>query len=259
MCVTVQRNGQIVEITLDRPKANTLDVETSNRLRHALTAFRDDPDLMVAILTAAGDRFFSAGWDFNAAIAGESAKDDYGPSSYAGSTEMFNLRKPVIAAVNGYAVGGGFEVALACDLIVCADHAIFSLPEVRRGLMADGGGAIRLPKRIPRAIAMELLLTGRQMSASEAAHFGLVNRVVPLKELLPTARQLANDIVSAAPLAILGTMELVQNVEGLGVEDGYRRMRSEELELYERCHASEDAKEGPLAFMEKRAPVWLGR
>jgi len=259
MCVQIQQSDGILEIILDRPKANTLDVETSNKLRDALATFRDDPELLVAILTAAGDRFFSAGWDFNAAIAGESAKFDYGPDSYAGSTEMFDLRKPVIAAVNGHAAGGGFELALGCDLIICADHAVFSLPEVKRGLMADGGGAIRLPKRIPRAIAMELLLTGRQMSASEAAHFGLVNRVVSFEELLPVARTLAKEIVSAAPLAVLGTMELVQNVEDLGIEDGYRRMRSEELEFYERCHASEDAREGPLAFMEKREPIWIGR
>ena len=145
----------------------------------AFIAFRDDPELRVAIVTGAGERFFSAGWDLKAYVAGDPGDPEaFGPGGLAGLTELFDLDKPVIAAVNGYAAGGGFELALACDLIVAAPEARFSLPEVKLGFVADSGGIFRLPRRMPRALAMELLLTGEPIDAAEAERWGLVNRVV---------------------------------------------------------------------------------
>lgn len=157
----IKRNGYILEITLDRPKANAIDAKTSFAMGEAFIAFRDDPELRVAIITGAGERFFSAGWDLKAAAEGEAPDADFGPGGFAGLTELFNLDKPVIAAVNGYAFGGGFELALAADMIVCAQHASFSVPEAKLGIVPDSGGMLRLPKLLPPAIAMEMMMTGR--------------------------------------------------------------------------------------------------
>ena len=167
MNLQVTKNGQILEVVLDRPKANAIDNATSRAMGDLFANFRDDSDLRVAILTGGGERFFSAGWDLNAAADGDPIEGDYGVGGFAGITEMHDLNKPVIAAINGMAVGGGFELALACDLIVAADHAKFFLPEIFVGVLADAG-AIRLPKRLPYHVAMEMLLTGRRMDAAEA-------------------------------------------------------------------------------------------
>lgn len=257
--VRSERRGPVLEVVLDRPKANAIDTATSRDLAAAFLAFRDDPDLRVAILTGAGTRFFSAGWDLKAAADGESAEADHGPGGFAGLTELFDLDKPVIAAVNGLAVGGGFELALACDLIVASEEAVFFLPEVGLGMIPDSGGVQRLPRHLPRAIAVEMLLTGRRLGAQEAAGWGLVNHVVPAGDVMDTARQLATSIASAAPLAVSAVGEVLRRTEDPSVEDAYRLMRSGELAAYRRMLDSEDIVEGPRAFAEGREPRWQNR
>ncbi|NRF72315.1 crotonobetainyl-CoA hydratase [Aquincola sp. S2] len=254
---TTVDNG-ILTITLDRPKANAIDVPTSRALHAAFARLHDDASLRVAVVTAAGERFFSAGWDLNGAVNGEAIDADHGPGGFAGLTEFFALDKPVIAAVNGLAIGGGFELALAADLIVAAEHAEFALPEVLRGMVADSGGVLRLPRRLPRAIAMELLLTGRRLGAAEALAHGLVNQVVDGSQLLDAAMSTARAIVAAAPLAVRAIKEVMRATEEQDLAAAYRTMRSGSP-AYREMLVSQDAQEGPRAFVEKRAPVWRGR
>ncbi len=258
--VGTERRGAVLEITLDRPKANAIDLATSRALGDAFIAFRDDPALRVAVLTGAGERIFSAGWDLKAAAAGTEVLDtDYGAGGFGGITELFDLNKPVIAALNGAAVGGGFELALACDLIVAAEHVTVALPEAKLGILASGGGIVRLARQIPRRVAMEMLLTGRRMAAEEALRWGLFNEVVPKEDLMPRARALAEEIAAAAPLAVEATIEMLRLSEDMSIEDYFAAQRGGELPTYERLLSSEDAQEGPRAFAEKRAPVWKGR
>jgi crotonobetainyl-CoA hydratase len=252
------RSGAILEVTLDRPKANAIDAATSRRMGDLFAAFRDDPDLRVAILTGAGERFFSAGWDLKAAAEGEAVDSDFGQGGFGGLTELEGLNKPVIAAINGLAVGGGFELALACDLMVAAEHAEFFLPEARVGVLADAA-VVRLPRRVPQAIALELLLTGRRMGAEEALRWGLVNAVAPAGQVLDRARALAGEILKAAPLAVAALKETLRATEALSAASGYQLMRSGRLAAYQAMLNSEDAKEGPRAFAEKREPAWRGR
>jgi len=254
----IERRGPVLELTLDRPKANAIDAATSRIMGEIFMTFRDDPDLRVAILTGAGNRFFSAGWDLRAGAEGEAIDEDYGAGGFGGLTELPNLNKPVIAAVNGLAVGGGFELALATDLIVAADHAQFFLPEISLGMIA-GAACFRLPRRLPPSIGMEMLLTGRRMDANEAASWGLVNAVVPATQVMVKARELAKTIASAAPLSIAAVKEMMRAMEELPIESCYALMRSGKLSAYEKMLCSEDAKEGPLAFAQKRTPVWKGR
>ena len=254
---TEVRNG-VLTITLDRPKANAIDVATSALLYAAFKRLQDDTLLRVAIITGTG-RFFSAGWDLNAANEGEAIDVVHSPGGFAGLTEFFTLDKPVIAAVNGLAMGGGFELALAADLIVAADSAEFALPEVKLGMLADSGGVLRLPRRLPHAIANEMLMTGRRMGAAEAAQWGLVNRVVPLAELTGAAQDLAAQIVACAPLPIAALKQVLRATESAPVNQAFQTMRAGALPAYTAMLASEDAKEGPLAFAEKRSPVWQGR
>ncbi len=254
--VKVHKEGAVLEVTLDRPKANAIDVATSVAMGEAFVAFRDDPSLRVAILTGGGEKFFCAGWDLKAAAEGESYDADYGPGGFAGLTELHNLNKPVIAAVNGLAFGGGFELALSCDLIVAAPHVEFCLPEIKIGVLADAA-TFRLPKRIPRNIAMELLMTGRRMGAEEAARWGLVNAVAP--SVMEHARELAALLADGPPLALAAVKAVVRETEMLSNEECYTLMRSGNLAAFEAMLASEDAKEGPRAFAEKRDPVWQGK
>ena len=249
----------VLVVTLDRPKANAIDVSTSHALFEAFRQLEDDPTLRVAVLTGAGDRFFSAGWDLKAAADGEAVDADHGPGGFAGLTEFFGRTKPVVAAVNGLAFGGGFELALAADLIVAADHAEFALPEVRVGLVADSGGLLRLPRRLPDVVSRELLLTGRRMTAEEAGRWGLVNRVVAGEELMDAALALARQVCDGAPLAVAAVLEVLEATASLDAQQGYGRMRSGDLPSYERMLRSEDAIEGPRAFAEKREPRWQGR
>ncbi|MCE9778743.1 crotonobetainyl-CoA hydratase [Shewanella algae] len=255
----IRRNGHILEITLDRPKANAIDAKTSFAMGEAFIAFRDDPELRVAIITGAGERFFSAGWDLKAAAEGEAPDADFGPGGFAGLTELFDLDKPVIAAVNGYAFGGGFELALAADMIVCSDNASFALPEAKLGIVPDSGGMLRLPKLIPPAIVNEMMMTGRRMDAQEALRWGIVNRVVNNSQLMETARELAQEITQSAPLAIAALKEVYRTTSEMPVEEAYRFIRSGQLKHYPSVLHSEDALEGPQAFAEKRDPVWKGK
>jgi crotonobetainyl-CoA hydratase len=257
--VRLHTDDGILVITLDRPKANAVDVATSHALYDAFEWLRTDPGLRVGIVTGAGERFFSAGWDLKAAAAGEAVDADHGPGGFAGLTEFFALDKPVIAAVNGLALGGGFELALAADLIVSAEHTEFALTEATLGLVPDSGGVLRLPRRLPAAIATELLLTGRRMTASEAARWGLVNQVVPGDRLLSSALALARRICRSAPLAVSAIKEITRLTEGQRIEDAFTAMRGPGLPNYRAVLTSKDAEEGPRAFTEKRPPVWTGR
>jgi crotonobetainyl-CoA hydratase len=259
MGVLTVAEGPVLVITLDRPKANAIDVPTSRALYAAFESLRSDPALRVAVLTGAGERIFSAGWDLKAAAAGEGIEADHGPGGFAGLTEFFDLGKPVIAAVNGLALGGGFELVLAADLVVAAEHAEFALTEATLGLVPDAGGLLRLPARVPRAIAVEWLLTGRRVGAAEAARWGLVNRVVPAADLMPAALELAHAICAAAPLSVAAALEILRATEGAGVAEGYRIMRGDGLPAYRRMLASDDAQEGARAFAGRRPPRWTGR
>jgi crotonobetainyl-CoA hydratase len=256
MAVEARADGPVLVITLNRPKANAIDVPTSHALYRAFDRLRAEPELRVAVLTGAGERFFSAGWDLK---AGEGVDADHGPGGFAGLTEFFGLGKPVIAAVNGLALGGGFELVLAADLVLAAEHAEFGLPEVTLGLVPDAGGLLRLPSRLPRPIAVEWLLTGRRVGAAEAARWGLVNRVVPVDGLMPAAFELARAICAAAPLSVAAALEIMRETEGADVAEGYRIMRGDGLPAYRRMLSSQDAQEGVRAFAERRPPRWTGR
>ncbi len=255
----VERDGAVLVVTLDRPKANAIDTGVSRAMAEAFMQLRDDPALRVGIVTGGGERFFSAGWDLKAAAAGEAVDADHGPGGFAGLTELFDLGKPVIAAVNGLAVGGGFELALACDLIVADERAEFFLPETGLGIIPDSGGVLRLPQRLPRAVALEMLMSGRRMGAVEAARWGLVNAVAPAGQVLAEARALAERLLASAPLALAAVKEVVGATAHLPVAEGYRLMRSGALPAYQAMLGSDDALEGPRAFAEQRAPVWQGR
>ena len=255
--VRVERDGEILVVTLDRPQANAVDAPTSRLLYDAFAQLRDEPALRVGIITGAGDRFFSAGWDLKSAAAGEAPDADYGPGGFAGITELFDVGKPVIAAVNGSAYGGGVELWLAADLVVAADSAVFAFTETRLGLVPDAGGMVRLPNSLPRALALELFLTGRRFTAQDALGWGIVNRVVPQEQVLPEAKDLARTICESAPLSVRAVLEVVDAAYGRNAKDGYAVMRSG-LPTYAQVATSDDAKEGARAFVEKRAPTWSG-
>ncbi len=254
----VDRRGAVLELTLNRPKANAIDMATSQAMGAVFTEFRDDPTLRVAIITGAGEKFFCPGWDLKAAAEGEAADADYGPGGFGGLQELRGMNKPVIAAVNGICCGGGLELALSADIILAADHATFALPEIRSGTVADAA-TLKLPKRIPYHIAMELLLTGRWFDTEEAARLGLVNRVLPGTELMAAARALADDLAAGPPLVFAAIKEVVREAEDMKFQDAMNRITRSQFETVERLYRSEDQKEGARAFAEKRDPVWKGR
>jgi crotonobetainyl-CoA hydratase len=257
--VRTHRNGRVLEVTLDRPKANAIDTPTSRLLGETFRAFRDDPSLRVAIVTGGGDKFFSAGWDLKGAAAGTEAPDgDYGVGGFGGLQELIGLNKPVIAALNGMAVGGGFELALSADMILAADHVRFALPEIKAGTLADAA-TIKLGRRIPHHIAMDLLLTGRWMDAAEAKHWGLVNEALPAEGLMPRARELASLLADGPPLVFAAIKEVMRETEAMPFLEAMAMVNRRKYPTVDTLYASEDQKEGPRAFAEKRAPVWQGK
>ncbi|HZR42027.1 MAG TPA: enoyl-CoA hydratase-related protein [Ktedonobacteraceae bacterium] len=256
--VIYEKKDRIAYVTINRPEVmNALHYEANVELHEVFNDFKQDDEVWVAILTGAGNRAFSAGNDLKATAAatarGEKLSGRQVP--FGGITSGFECFKPIIAAVNGVAVGGGFEIALASDLIIAAEHARFGLPEPRVGLIAAAGGVHRLPQQIPLKQAMSMLLTGRQITAQEGYRMGFVNEVVPATELMAAAERWSNEILACSPLCVRLTKEAAHAGLGLPIEEAMQKDRP----LLERLLASEDFVEGPKAFAEKRKPHWTGK
>ena len=258
--ITYEQTGRITYVTINRPeRLNALHPPANAELHDAFNKFNDDPNAWVAILTGAGERAFSAGNDLRYTAerdqgehGGQDASVRYARVPFGGITSNFECWKPMIAAVNGYALGGGLEVAMACDIIIAADHAEVGLPEPRVGLYAGAGGVFRLPRHLPTKIAMGMMLTARRISAQEAHRIGLVNEVVPLTALMPTAERWANEILECAPLSVRASKQMAYTGLDWPLEVAMSRNYSEA----QRHNSSADRIEGPRAFSEKRAPNW---
>jgi enoyl-CoA hydratase len=248
-----EKKDRVAVLTINRPEAmNAFTAEMLRAMDAAFDDFNKDPELWVAILTAAGDKAFSSGMDLKEAIPLLAAGDELGYEDHT-KRPFSDVFKPIIAAVNGYCIAGGLEFLQGTDIRIAAEHATFGLGEVRWGIIPTGGSHIRLPRQIPWAVAMELLLTGRPLDARRAYDIGLVNQVVPAEELMPTAFKLAETICKNGPLAVRTAKEIA--VRSLGLESGFVLEKA----LGARVMASEDAKEGPRAFAEKRKPRFTGR
>ena len=256
--IHVVKNGPVLEVTIDRPKANAIDAATSRLMGETFASFRDDPTLRVAILTGAGEKFFCPGWDLKAAAAGEAPDSDYGVGGFGGLQELPGLNKPVICAVNGLAFGGGFEIMISCDIILAAEHATFALPEINSGTVADAA-TIKLPRRIPYHVAMEMLFTGRRIDAAEAKHWGLVNEIVPADKLMARDRELAAQLAAGPPLVFAAIKEVARETAHVPVQQAFDMVTKRKLKTVDVLYSSDDQKEGARAFAEKRAPIWKGR
>ncbi|MGC6537069.1 MAG: carnitinyl-CoA dehydratase [Candidatus Puniceispirillaceae bacterium] len=256
--LSVIKEGGIWEITLNRPKANAIDLKTSRKMGEMFMAFRDDETARIAILRAEGDKFFCAGWDLKAAADGDAVDGDYGIGGFGGLQELGQMNKPVICAVNGICCGGGFELALSCDLILAAESASFALPEIRSGTVADAA-SIKLPKRIPYHVAMDLLLTGRWVDANEAKSWGLIKDIVKDDELRDAAWSLARTLETGPPLVFAAIKEIVRETEDMKAMDALNRVSKRQFGTVDKLYSSEDQLEGARAFAEKRDPVWKGK
>ena len=257
--ITTRREGAILEVTLNRPKANAIDLVTSRLMGQTFKTFRDDASLHVAIVQTAGDKFFCAGWDLKAAADGDAVDGDYGVGGFGGLQMLPGLNKPVIAAVNGMAVGGGFELALSCDLIYATAHSSFALPEIKAGTLADAA-TVKLPKRMPYHVAMDLLLTGRWMEASEAHRWGLVNEIVADNEaLMQRVWHIARQLADGPPLVFAAIKEVARAAETLSFQDTMNLISNKQFPTVKTLYESQDQLEGAKAFAEKRDPVWRGK
>ena len=257
--IRTRTEGHVFEVTLDRPKANAIDLATSQRMGETFKSFRDDPELRVCIVRTAGEKFFSAGWDLKAAASGDSVVGDYGVGGFAGLQELRDLNKPVIAAVEGMCVGGGFELALSCDMILATEASSFALPEIRAGTLADAA-TIKLPKRIPYHVAMDMLFTGRWMDCAEAHRWGLVNEMMADgAALYDRAWELARLLASGPPLVFAAIKEVAREAEAMKFQDAMNRVTKMQLATVDKLYHSEEGMEGFKAFAEKRDPVWKGR
>ena len=257
---TYEKKGRVAYVTINRPEVmNALHADASRELSDIWTGFRDDDEAWIGILTGAGNRAFSAGNDLKvtAAGGGSSTSGATGPilGGFGGITNRYDIFKPIIAAVNGVAMGGGLEMALACDIIIAEEHARLALPEPRVGLMAGAGGVHRLPRQIPTKIAMGMILTGRHISAAEGYRIGLVNEVVPSGEAVAAAERWANEILACAPWSIRASKQAAMQ----GLDMPLEGAMAHRYEMVTRMRESEDMREGPRAFAEKRPPNWTGR
>jgi len=252
--IRYEKRNHLAFITLNRPEVmNALHPPCHEELDRIFEDFAADSEAWVGILTGAGDKAFSAGNDLK--WTAEHGAPTLPKHGFAAITRRFDLVKPLIAAVNGFALGGGFEIALACDLIIAAEHARFGLPEPRVGLMAAAGGVHRLPRHIPLKIAMGMMLTGKHITAAEAHRLGIVNEVVPSKDLLAAAERWAGEILECSPLSVRASKQAAMQNLHLSLEEAMATRVEGETRLW----ASEDAVEGPRAFAQKRKPVWKGR
>ncbi len=254
--LTTEREGALLWITIDRPHAmNSLNAQAHRELHENLDAFAADPTLHVAVITGAGEKAFCVGSDLKERAIKNA--DDHPSTGFGGISHRFDLLKPIIAAVNGLAIGGGVEIIAACDIAIAADHAEFALPEPRVGLAALGGGGLqRLARNMALKHAMDLVLTGRRVNAHEAKAMGLINDAVPKERLRERVRWYANQILQGAPLAIQASKQvMLESLTEPSIEGALRRT----YPAAERMLASEDAKEGQRAFVEKRKPIWQGR
>ena len=256
--IRTRQEGGILEVTLDRPRANAIDLATSRIMGAAFRKFRDDDSLRVCILRAEGEKFFCPGWDLKAAAGGEAVDGDYGVGGFGGLQELPNLNKPVICAVNGICCGGGLELALSCDLILASDNATFALPEIRSGTVADAA-SIKLPKRIPYHVAMDLLLTGRWFDVKEALSWGILKEITSPEDLLPKAWALARLLESGPPLVYAAIKEVVREAESMRFQDALNRITKRQFPTVDKLYSSADQIEGAKAFAEKRDPVWTGK
>lgn len=257
--ILCEKEGRLALVTINRPdRLNAIDPQTSYELQKAFYDFRDDPELWVAILTGAGDRAFSTGNDLVAMsemMAGKREAGEMDRAPFGGITREFECEKPIIAAVNGYCLAGGLEIAISCDIRVAAEHAQFGVPEVTRAIIPGAGGTQRLPRMLPKGIALELLITGARFDAQWALSYGLVNYVVPADQVMPKARELAQTICENGPLAVRAAKQSALEGLELSLEEGLKR----EIEFSRKVMATEDAREGPLAFAQKRKPEYKGR
>jgi enoyl-CoA hydratase len=250
--VLTERIGGVLSIVINRPEVrNAINTAASVAIAKALDELDNDPTLAVGVISGAGSTF-SAGMDLKAFLAGERPMVE--GRGFAGIVQR-PPAKPLIAAVEGHALAGGFEIVLCCDVVVASEAAVFGLPEVRRGLMAGGGGLLRLPSRVPRNVAMGWILTGRNVPAVEAERFGLVNQLTPVGESTNAALALAREIAQNGPLAVRGSKQVIEQSAEWSAAEAFARQQ----EIYEPVRSSEDAREGALAFKEKRAPRWKGR